>query len=261
MVHVGRSFGSLASGEVVHRHILGFPEGLQVQIMTLGATITSVRVPDVNGQVGEVTLGFDEVRPYHDGTSPYFGCVAGRVANRICRGSFVIGGTQYSLATNNGPNHLHGGVVGFDKRIWSVASYSETSLTLTLDSADGEEGYPGNVIATVKYSLPTATTLRIEYSATTDAPTPINLTNHTYWNLKATRVASHVARHPRWLGARDCIMTCRLSVLCVSWPRYRMVGRPRFLSTSSSCQQIFTYRSTIRPSRWARFGQSVAQWI
>jgi len=156
---------------------------LRVQVMDFGATITSVVAPAANGPAGELTLGFDELAPYTDGRSPYFGCVAGRYANRIAKGLFSLEGREYKTVTNNGPNHLHGGTVGFDKQVWFCEAQSETSLTLALHSPDGQEGYPGNLVARVTYSLPSPTSLRIEYSATSDAPTPLNLTNHTYWNL------------------------------------------------------------------------------
>jgi len=154
-----------------------------IKVLDLGATITSVHAPDKSGTPGEITLGFDEVAPYADGRSPYFGCCAGRVANRTANAKFTLDGTRYTLNANNGANHLHGGKVGFDKKLWFCESQSPTSLTLALRSPDGDEGYPATVIARVTYSLPSPTQLRIEYSATTDAPTLLNLTNHTYWNL------------------------------------------------------------------------------
>lgn len=156
---------------------------LRVQVMDFGATITSVVAPAADGSVGEVTLGFNELAPYTDGRSPYFGCVAGRFANRIAKGVFSLEGREYKLATNNGPNALHGGNVGFDKQVWVCEAQSDTSLTLALHSPDGQEGYPGALVARVTYSLPSPTSLCMEYSATSDAPTPLNLTNHTYWNL------------------------------------------------------------------------------
>ena len=191
------AFGTGPSGEEVQCFTLthGGDASLRVQVITLGATITSVMAPDASGALGECTLGFERATPYHDGTSPYFGCVAGRVANRIAAGKFSIDGRDFALATNNGPNHLHGGNVGFDKRVWTTESVSSTSIRLVLTSAEGDEGYPGSVVASVTYSLPTPMQLAMEYSATTDAPTPINLTNHAYWNLRdggATPVLDHL---------------------------------------------------------------------
>jgi aldose 1-epimerase len=179
-----KEFGACArTGDGVQEYELS-NGALTIRVITLGATITSVQTPDLNGEAGEIALGYDDAKPYSDGTSPYFGCVAGRVANRIAKGTFVLDGSSYKLATNNGPNHLHGGDIGFDKRLWRMVEGTSTSLTLEYASPDGEEGYPGKLVARVTYSLPDAKTLQMEYTATCDAPTLCNLTNHTYWNLK-----------------------------------------------------------------------------
>ncbi|KAL1528744.1 hypothetical protein AB1Y20_010076 [Prymnesium parvum] len=176
------TFGYTASGAPITLRTI--ENGcLRVQVMDFGATITSVLVPDRRGTAGEVTLGFDDAKPYVDGQSPYFGCVAGRVANRIASGKFKLFGKEYSLATNNGPNHLHGGNVGFDKKLWTCEAHTPTSITLALFSPDGEEGYPANLLARVTYSLPSSSQLKMEYTAASDDVTPVNLTNHTYWNL------------------------------------------------------------------------------
>ncbi|CAE7238962.1 GALM [Symbiodinium natans] len=157
---------------------------MTVRVLDLGATISSVQVPDSTGKIKEVCLGYDEVAPYLDWTTnPYFGAVAGRCANRIAKGKFTLDGQDYQLATNNGPNHLHGGDRGFDKTIWTCDASDATSITLSLLSPDGDEGYPGNLRARVTYSLPTSSSLKLEYEATTDAPTLCNLTNHAYFNL------------------------------------------------------------------------------
>jgi aldose 1-epimerase len=180
-----KAFGSCARSGADVQVVLLANGALTVKVATLGATIVSVSAPDLKGEQGEITLGFNDATPYSDGTSPYFGCVAGRVANRIAKGAFTLDGASYKLATNNGPNHLHGGDVGFDKRLWRICGdISSTSVTLEYLSPDGEEGYPGNMVARVTYSLPDAKTLKMVYSATCDAPTLCNLTNHTYWNLK-----------------------------------------------------------------------------
>jgi len=188
-------FGKTSSGAAVCRHTLTSGT-LQVQVIDLGATITSVTVPDKTGVVGEVTLGFDSALPYSDGTSRYFGCVAGRYANRIAKGKFTLDGKEFSgLAKNNNGNSLHGGLVGFDKQVWSLAAKSDASVTFSLSSADGDEGFPGTLTARVTYSLPSPTELRIEYQASvTGATTVCNLTNHSYWNLAdggATTVLDH----------------------------------------------------------------------
>ena len=168
-----------------------------VTVRPLGATLSSVLAPDRNGSLGEVTLGFDECEgdaPYLDGRSAYFGCVAGRVANRTKGAAFELDGAKYKLAANDGANHLHGGTVGFDKRRWTVVDASATALTLALRSGDGDEGYPGALDARVTYCLPDPKTLRVAYAATADKATPVNLTNHAYWNLNdggASPVVDH----------------------------------------------------------------------
>ena len=190
-----RSFGRVDGADIDLYTLSSSDGGIKVSVITLGATITSIYAPDVNGQLGEVTLGFDDAMPYFDGTSPYFGCVAGRYANRIALGKFTLDGKEFSeLATNNGPNHLHGGIKGFDKRVWTAFNVSSTSISLKLTSADGEEGYPGELEAVVTYSLPTPDSLQISYTAHTSAATVCNLTNHTYYNLKdggASPVTEH----------------------------------------------------------------------
>ena len=190
--------GRMATGEDVHSYKLTHTGGdsLEISVSTLGATLTSVRFMDGT----EMTLGFEEAAPYLDGRSAYFGCVAGRAANRIADGAFTLDGKPYKLATNNGPNHLHGGDLGFDKRLWKVVESTSMSLTLEYESADGEEGYPGKLTARVTYSLPDPTTLQMAYTATCDAATPCNLTNHAYWNLKDGG-ASSVLEHTIELAA------------------------------------------------------------
>jgi len=183
-------FGTTTDGRAVSKYTLS-NGAMVVRILDLGATICSVQVPDAKGNVGEVCLGYDELKPYLDWTTnPYFGAVAGRCANRICKGKFKLDGVEYQLETNNGPNHLHGGNVGFDKKIWTVEKSSPTDLVLSLVSPDGDEHYPGTVTAKVTYSLPQPNQLCIEYEATTDKPTIINLTNHSYWNLADGGISS-----------------------------------------------------------------------
>lgn len=166
-----------------------------LKLIDWGATITSIRAADQYGHTGEIALGFDDAAPYVDGRSPYFGCVAGRVANRTAGGRFSLDGKLHELGVNNGPNHLHGGVRGFDKQLWHCESQTPTSVVYALLSHDGDEGYPGTLIARVRYSLETPSELRIEYEATSDAPTPVNLTNHTYFNLRDGGRISDVLGH------------------------------------------------------------------
>lgn len=171
-------------------------KGMEVRITNFGGIITSVRVQDKNGKMENVVLGFDSLSGYQ-GTHPYFGSLVGRYANRIANGKFVLDGTPYTLAVNNGRNHLHGGLKGFDKQVFRVdtayASRDSVLLALTYLSADGEEGYPGNLKVRVTYVLTGENEIRIWYDAETDKPTVLNLTNHSYFNLTACRenILSH----------------------------------------------------------------------
>ncbi|XP_065022946.1 uncharacterized protein LOC135648874 [Musa acuminata AAA Group] len=160
---------------------------ITVKLTNFGATITSLLVPDANGKLADVVLGFDTVEPYQKGLSPYFGCIVGRVANRIKDGKFALNGAEYSLYINNPPNSLHGGKIGFDKVLWEVTEYNNNvfpSITFKYQSKDGEEGYPGDLSVTAKYSLPSRTSLKLEMEAVPlNKATPVNLAQHTYWNL------------------------------------------------------------------------------
>jgi aldose 1-epimerase len=179
------AFGKTADGTAVDQYVLRNGRGLTAKIITYGGIITELDVPDRNGKAGDVVLGFDNLDGYLKG-HPYFGAIVGRVANRIAKGKFTLDGKDYTLAVNNGPNHLHGGKVGFDKRVWTAEGINkaeDVGVQLTYRSPDGEEGYPGNLTVTVIYRLTPQNELRIEYTATTDKATPINLSNHTYFNL------------------------------------------------------------------------------
>ncbi|RPI96619.1 MAG: galactose mutarotase [Chloroflexi bacterium] len=176
-----QSYGTTAGGMAVEEYTFTNARGTEVKIITYGGIITSIRVPDQNGTLANVALGFDNLADYET-RSPYFGCITGRFANRIAGGRFALDGVDYMLATNNGPNHLHGGLVGFNKQVWTP-TVSGDSLVLLYLSPDGEEGYPGNLDVTVSYTLTDDNGLRIDYHATTDKPTPVNLTNHSYFNL------------------------------------------------------------------------------
>jgi aldose 1-epimerase len=178
-------FGKLPDGTAVDLYTLTNAKGATAKIMTYGATLTELHVPDRTGKMGDVTLGFDTLDAYLKG-HPYFGSTVGRVANRIAKGRFTLEGKAYTLATNNGPNHLHGGVKAFDKAVWNAATVRRAAgpaVRFSLKSPDGEEGYPGNLDVTVTYTLSNDNALLIEYSAKTDRATPVNLTNHAYFNL------------------------------------------------------------------------------
>ena len=171
-----------ADGEEVASFTLKNRHGLTAKVLSWGATLIEMSAPDREGEFSDVTLGFAEASRYL-APHPFFGSIAGRYANRIAKGAFTLEGRTYTLATNNGPNHLHGGVRGFDKRIWKAEPLGAAAVRFTYISANGEEGYPGTLTAAVTYTLTDKNELRLDYEATTDKPTVVNLTNHTYWNL------------------------------------------------------------------------------
>ena len=178
-------FGTLADGRAVELFTLTNAHGVEIRAMTYGAIITAIYTPDRNGRRDDIVLGFDSVAGYLSG-SPYFGAVVGRYANRIAGGHFTLDGVTYTLARNNGPNSLHGGLRGFDKVLWSaepVRSDSAVGVRLRYTSPDGEEGYPGTLQVQVTYTLTAHDELIVDYDATTDKATPLNLSQHTYWNL------------------------------------------------------------------------------
>jgi Galactose mutarotase and related enzymes len=175
----------MPDGRSIDRFTLTNSSGMQVQAITWGAIITSIRVPDRNGKIDDVVLGYDTLDPYVRNPS-YFGAIVGRYANRIANGKFTLDGKEYTLATNNRPNHLHGGAKGFDKQVWDAKAGDATrgaTVSFTYRSADGEEGYPGTVNTTVSYTLTDKNELIVEYRATTDKATPFNLSQHSYFNL------------------------------------------------------------------------------
>lgn len=175
-------FAKGPEGEAVDVFTLTNAHGLRARAITWGATLIEMSVPDRDGKLADVTLGFDDPERYLK-PHPFFGSIAGRFANRIAKGRFVLDGKTHQLATNNGPNHIHGGVKGFDKRNWTGGIAGENAVRFGCVSPDGEEGYPGKLTVTVTYTLTDAGELRIAYEAATDAPTVLNLTNHSYWNL------------------------------------------------------------------------------
>ncbi len=176
-------FGQTPDGEPVEIFTLTNAHGLKARVTALGAGLVEMHVPDRRGVLADVTLGFDEIGGYLS-RHPHFGVTTGRFANRIARGQFALDGVTYTLATNNGDNHLHGGVDGFDRRLWTGERLdAETAIRFIYTSPDGEEGYPGTLTAAVTYTLTPDNELRIDYEAVTDKPTVVNLTNHAYWNL------------------------------------------------------------------------------
>ena len=191
------NFGSTPAGRNVGVFMCENRRGLSVELMDLGATIKSVWQPDRDGETADVTLGFPTLDGYL-ARHPYFGSTVGRFANRIAGARFTLDGVAYRLAANNGPNHLHGGEVGFDRVVWEAEPFEsegERGVRFGYLSRDREERYPGNLSVEVVYTLTDEDELRIDYSATTDAATPINLTNHTYWNLAGSGlILDHVVQ-------------------------------------------------------------------
>jgi aldose 1-epimerase len=182
LAFVGSALHAQEAGALEVRTLRNAKGTMEVKTLQWGATLISVRVPDAEGKMGEVTLGFDEPARYLE-PHPFFGSIAGRYANRIAKGRFTLDGKEYVLAPNNGPNHLHGGKRGFDKRVWWAEVISPASVRYWYTSADDEEGYPGALQVSVTYTVTAANELRLDYEATTDEPTVLNLTNHAYWNL------------------------------------------------------------------------------
>ena len=178
-------FGKTKQGEVAHIYTLTNANGCEVRITNYGGIVVSLKVPDKTGKLADVVLGYETLDKYIEKT-PYFGALIGRYGNRIGKGKFTLNGKEYTLAINNGPNHLHGGIVGFDKVVWrakEIRKSEAVGLELSYLSKDGEEGYPGNLSVTVRYLWTNDNELRIDYAATTDKPTVVNLTNHSYFNL------------------------------------------------------------------------------
>ncbi len=177
------AFEKIVDGKQTGLYILTNKNGCEVTVTNYGAKIVSLMVPDKNGTLTDVVTGHQTIDGYLTSEEPYFGAVCGRVANRIAKGKFTLDGKEYTLAINNGPNHLHGGIKGFNAVVWDVKAISENSIQLFYLSIDGEEGYPGNLSVTVTYVLTDDNSLDIYYEAKTDKPTILNLTNHSYFNL------------------------------------------------------------------------------
>ena len=190
------AFGQLPDGTPIDLFTLTNTRGLTARIMSYGATLVDMLVPDRTGKLADVHLGLRTIKDYLKG-HPYLGSTVGRFANRIAGGRFVLDGREYTLAVNNGPNSLHGGLVGFDKKVWHAEPQAGAAVRFSSTSSDGEEGFPGTLQVTVTYTLTEADELRIDYVATTDKLTVLNLTNHAYWNLAgagAGDVLGHIAQ-------------------------------------------------------------------
>jgi aldose 1-epimerase len=189
-----QSFGQTADGTPVDLFTIRNSRGAEVKISNYGGIVTSFKVPDRHGRMGDVVLGYDTLADYIK-SSPYFGCLVGRYGNRIAKGKFNLNGSEFTLATNNGPNALHGGLKGFDKVVWTpkiLATPAGPALELHYVSGDGEEGYPGALAVTALYTLTEDNGLKLDYTATTDKETVVNLTQHSYFNLAGS---GDVLRH------------------------------------------------------------------
>jgi aldose 1-epimerase len=196
-------FGKMPDGQEVHLYTLTNSNGMQVAITDFGARIVSILAPDRNGKMADVVLGFDNLPDYMK-YNTYFGALVGRYANRIGDAKFTLDGKVYHLPVNNGPNSLHGGIKGFDKRFWTATEIpgEEPALDMTYFSKDGEEGYPGNMHVKVIYTLMKDNSLKIDYNATTDADTVINLTNHSYFNL-AGEGNGNILKQVLWINSDE----------------------------------------------------------
>jgi aldose 1-epimerase len=177
-------FGKTPGGTAVQIFTLTNEHGLEARISTYGGAVVSLKTPDRAGKMADIVLGFDSLEGYLNPAEPYFGALIGRYGNRIGHAKFTLNGKQYTLPVNNGENTLHGGNKGFDKVVWTPRELPDGGLELTYTSKDGEEGFPGTLKTTVEYHLTAANELKIDYTATTDKDTVLNLTNHSYWNLK-----------------------------------------------------------------------------
>jgi aldose 1-epimerase len=196
------TFGTTSDGQTVHRFVCTNRDGYRMVLSNYGAHLIAFEAPDRQGKLANVTLGFPDLKGYEQ-RHPYFGSTVGRYCNRIAKGMFQLDGKSYQLAINNGPNHLHGGLKGFDKYVWTAEPFEgdrQRGVRFQRVSSDGEEGYPGRLQVTVTYALTDENELTMDYQATSDAPTHVNLTNHAYWNL-AGAGSGDILRHELMIAA------------------------------------------------------------
>jgi aldose 1-epimerase len=202
--HVDKAeFGKMPDGTVIEAFTLRNSQGASAKVITYGATLTELHVPDKSGKMGDVVLGFDNLEGYTTGPHPFFGATIGRYGNRIAKGKFTLDGKEYQLSINNAPNTLHGGPTGFDRRVWKAEPLEVkdgAAVRFTYLSKDGEENYPGNLTVSVTYTLTDTNELKLEYAAETDRDTVVNLTNHSYFNL-AGAGSDDMLKHVLYLNA------------------------------------------------------------
>ncbi|MCC8145280.1 MAG: galactose mutarotase [Bacteroidales bacterium] len=204
-------FEKIVDGKQVGLYILTNPSGAEMAVTNFGAKIVSLMVPDNKGNMVDVVLGKSNIEDYMNDQEPYFGAVCGRTGNRIAEGKFTLDGKEYQLAINNGPNNLHGGIKGFNAVVWDARQLDKQTLELKYFSKDGEEGYPGNLSVTVTYKLTDNNSVDIDYSATTDKATIVNLTNHSYFNLSGEG-DPYVGDHELQINAKTYLPTNDLAI-------------------------------------------------
>ena len=197
---VKKLFGTMPDGENIYSYTMTNSSGMSATIINYGATVVKLEVPDRNGKVEDIILGYDSLSSYMNGSS-YFGGIVGRFGNRINKGKFTLDGKEYQLAINSGGNHLHGGDKGFNKRVWEAKEINDNTLEFTYISPDGEENYPGKLTITVTYILTDNNELKIDYKATTDKPTILNPTNHCYFNLTGNPGENTILDHVLMINA------------------------------------------------------------
>ncbi len=236
-IHIDKSpFGRLPTGETVEKYDISNSAGMSASVITYGGIIQSLRVPDRDGMSADVVLGFSDLDSYLKG-HPFFGCITGRVAGRISGGKFGINGREYSLAINNGPNHLHGGLTGLDKRLWK-AKILPDGVALSYRSPDGEEGYPGNLDITVTYRLTDSNEICIGSEVVSDQLTPVSLTNHTYFNL-AGEGAGSIEDHMMQIFADEFVPTD--IDLTLSGRRESVAGQPNDLREPRCLHEVIPH--------------------
>lgn len=203
-----KTFGKTNNGQEVSLFTLENDKNIRVNITNYGAIITSICTPDKNGQTTNIVCGFDKLEDYlsdaYLGSYPYFGCIIGRFGNRIAKGKYAVEGVEYSGVINNGANHLHGGAIGFDRRVWTAVSFEaagKVGVKMSYLSPDGEEGYPGNLKVSCTYTLDNDNKLELSYEAETDKATIVNLTNHSYFNLNGGK--ENILNHELLLTAKN----------------------------------------------------------
>ena len=208
-------FGKTQEGTPVEIYTLRNVHGCEARISTYGGIVVSLTMPDKNGKLDDVVLGFDTVSGYEENPSPYFGALIGRYGNRIAKGKFTLDGKEYALSINNAPNTLHGGKIGFDKHVWQAqpgTSAEGPTLTLRYVSKDGEEGFPGTLTVKAVYTLTEDNALKVAFEAMTDAPTVINLTNHSYFDLRGAASTGDILNHEITLHASRYLPVDKTSI-------------------------------------------------